>query len=297
MIVFKGSRGVRAGWRFLLFLVLLVVFDYVASSVALFAARALHASDAWMGALAPLQMCIEELTTFTSVVGATFVLARLEKHALLDYGFAPSPTARPQFFEGVGLGVVSAALVAVLMLAFGGMQIHGFGLTGGGWVFYPLGWLVVMLLVGFAEEALFRGYALVALARGIGFWPAAIVMTLLFGLSHVGKPGENAVDIASVMLLGLFTCYALWKTGSLWLAAGFHAAFDFMQFFVIGTRNGSQAPEGTLFNASFPGPAWINGGPLGTEASAFIFPAIVALAAYVAWRYRGAPRFTPPTSS
>ena len=79
---------------------------------------------------------------------------------------------------------------------------------------------------------------------------------------------------------------SLWRTGSLWFAAGFHFAFDFMQFFVIGTRNGSQTPRGTLFNVSFPGPAWVNGGPLGTEASYFIFPLTVALLAYILWRYR-----------
>ena len=77
-----------------------------------------------------------------------------------------------------------------------------------------------------------------------------------------------------------------WRTGSLWFAAGFHFAFDFMQFFVIGTRNGSETPQGTLLNVSFPGPAWVNGGPLGTEASYFIFPLTVALLAYILWRYR-----------
>jgi hypothetical protein len=66
-----------------------------------------------------------------------------------------------------------------------------------------------------------------------------------------------------------------------------------MQFFVIGTRNGSQVPIGTLFNATFPGPAWINGGPLGTEASYFMFPVTLALFAYVALRYR-ASAYTPP---
>ncbi|MGC2405591.1 MAG: hypothetical protein WA431_04225 [Candidatus Cybelea sp.] len=40
-----------------------------------------------------------------------------------------------------------------------------------------------------------------------------------------------------------------------------------MQLFVIGTRNGGQVPAAHLLNVSFPGPAWVNGGSLGTEAS------------------------------
>jgi hypothetical protein len=55
--------------------------------------------------------------------------------------------------------------------------------------------------------------------------------------------------------------------------------------FVIGTRNGGNTPVGTLFHASFPGPAWINGGPLGTEASWFMLPAMVALFLYLWFRY------------
>ncbi len=294
MIVFKGSRGVRAGWRFLLFALILVGVGMAVGNAAQAIAQANHTSGAWLNALAPAHMLLAELTTFVPVALATFVMAKLERRTFLAYGFSPSAEAGSLFGEGVVLGIVAPALIAILMMAFGGMQIHGFGLQGAGVIAYPLGWLAVMLLVAFTEEPLFRGYGLYALSRGIGFWPAAVVMTLFFGLAHLGKPGENAVDIASVMLLGLFTCFALWKTGSLWLAAGFHFAFDFMQFFVIGTRNGSQTPQGTLFSVSFPGPTWVNGGPLGTEASYFVFPIIVALFAYVAWRYRGAARFAPP---
>jgi len=37
-----------------------------------------------------------------------------------------------------------------------------------------------------------------------------------------------------------------------------------------GTRNGGQMPVGHLFEVTFPGLAWLNGGDLGTEASVFI---------------------------
>ena len=84
--------------------------------------------------------------------------------------------------------------------------------------------------------------------------------------------------------------FMLWRTGSLWLAAGFHFSFDYMQFFVIGTRNGGAQPVGHLLAATFPGAAWANGGPLGTEASYFMLPVIALLFVYVALRH---PRPTP----
>lgn len=247
---------------------------------------AMHWSDAWLNQLAPAQMILGELTIGIPALIATAVMAAVERRSMLSYGFAPSPIAGRRFLEGIGLGVASPLIIAILMIAFGGMQIQGFGLQGADWLYYPLGWLIVMLMVGFFEEIVFRGYGLVALARGIGFWPAAIVITLLFGLAHLGKEGENAVDIISVMFIGFTIAITFLKTGSLWLAAGFHFAFDYMQFFVIGTRNGSQQPIGTLLHATFNGPAWVNGGPLGTEASYFVFPVTLAMLAFILWRYR-----------
>jgi hypothetical protein len=91
-----------------------------------------------------------------------------------------------RFRDGVVLGIVNPAVIMILMIAFGGRQIQGFGLQGAEWIVYPLGWLGVMLMIGFFE--------------GIGFWPAATVITMLFGAAHLGKEGENVVDIASVWL-------------------------------------------------------------------------------------------------
>lgn len=295
MMIFRGTHGVRSGWRVLAFFVIAIALNFAVGAAFSALIVPLHLSQAWLEQLGPGQMVLDELMVGIPVIVATLVMARFERRSILSYGFTPSAAARPHYFEGVLIGVLAPAIVMALMIAFGGMQVHGIGLHGADWIVYPLGWLVVMLMVGFFEEAGFRGYGLFALARGIGFWPAALVLTLLFGAAHLGKQGENAIDISSVLFLGLFMCFTLWKTGSLWLAAGFHFAFDYMQFFVIGTPNGSQHPVGTLLNASFNGPAWVNGGPLGTEASYFAFPVTALLFLYVMWRYPRA-HFAPADS-
>ncbi len=278
------ARVANAG-KFLLFVVLAIGAFLILSFAAMSALSGIKAG--WLDTLNPAAMFISEVTIGLPVLLATFVMARIERRSVLSYGFSPrAPKARRYFLEGVAIGIVNPAIIAGLMLAFGGMQILGFGLSGIEWIYFPLGWLAVMLLVGFFEEALFRGYALVALARSIGFWPAAVALTALFVLAHAGKMGENWIDFASIAFIGFTMALAFLRTGSLWLAAGFHVAFDYMQFFVIGTKNGSQAPIGTLFHATFNGPAWVNGGALGTEASYFVFPVTLAMLAFVLWRYR-----------
>jgi len=278
--LFVGSGGVRAGWRCLAFLAICYVLGFPLG----WFMGALHVPDSWFIPLGPAQILVGELSTGVLVLIATGILAWFERRSILSYGFSPSPSSLPRFLQGLGLGVASAGIVAVLMIAFGGMQIHGFNLHGTQWVRYPVEWAIATLVVGLSEEATFRGYLLVALRRGVGFWPAAIVLSLLFVYAHASKPSENIVDFASLFLLGLWGCFTFWKTGSLWLIVGFHAAFDYMQIFAIGTPNGAQKPIGALLNATFHGQAWVNGGPLGTEASYSIFPLIALLFIYIAWR-------------
>ncbi len=283
MIVFKGSGGIRSGWRYAGFMVLVIGLVMLLQGFAEPPLAALlHVDQNTLNAKALL---LDEIFVFIAVLVATAVAARLERCSILSYGLPAKEAFRGKFWEGIAIGVVSAGLVGVAMYAMGGFVIAGFALSGLDWIALPLLWAAGMVLVGLAEESWFRGYPLQALARGTGFWPAAIVSSLVFGALHVTKPDENVIDIFNIIALGMIMCFALQRTGSLWLPVGFHTAFDFMQFFVIGTRNGGARPVGTLLQASFPGPAWINGGPLGTEASYFMLPVMLLVFGYIYYRY------------
>jgi MYXO-CTERM domain-containing protein len=134
-----------------------------------------------------------------------------------------------------------------------------------------------MLLIGVAEELLFRGYAFASLTRGIGFWPAAVFTSLAFGALHLQKPMETPADILNIVLLGLVLCYSVRRTGSLWFAIGFHAAFDFFALSFYGAPNtgndGTPLPH-HLLDTRIAGPAWLTGGPQGLEAS-WLLPLLV----------------------
>lgn len=283
MIVFKGSGGVRSGWRFAAFMVATVVLVLLLQGyLGTWLAPILHVDENTLNAPAFL---LDEVLIFIAVFVVTAVAARLERRSILSYGLTANEAFRGKFWEGIGVGVVTAGLVAVAMYAMGGFVIAGFALHGMQLVAQTVIWGTAMVLVGLAEESWFRGYPLLALARGTGFWQAALISSLLFGALHLTKPDENFIDIFNIIALGLIMCFAIKRTGNLWLPVGFHTAFDFMQFFVIGTQNGGARPIGTLLQASFPGPAWINGGPLGTEASYFMLPVMLLLLAYIHFRY------------
>ncbi len=287
MIVFKGSGGLRSGWRFAGFMALVIVLVLLLQGLLEPPLAALLRVD--QNTLNAKIFVLDESFVFIAVFAATAIAARLERRSVLSYGLPAKEAFRGKYWEGIAIGFVCAGLVGVAMYAMHGFVISGFALRGLDWIALPILWGAGMLLVGLAEESWFRGYGLQALARGTGFWPAAVISSLVFGALHLTKPDENFIDISNIVIFGMIMCFALQRTGSLWLPAGIHTSFDFMQFFVIGTRNGGARPVGTLLQASFPGPAWINGGPLGTEASYFMLPMLLLVLAYIYYRYPAVP--------
>ncbi len=240
-------------------------------------------------------VALGEFQTLLIALGLTAVFGFFEGKRVDDYGLPIAQAFGARFWEGMLVGVAWAGIVALLMIALGGMHVAGLALHGPALLWMALAWLGANLLVGLGEEAWFRGYLLQSLRKGIGFWPAAIVLSLWFVAEHYFfKTGENLWDCISIFAFGMLVCFTVLRTGSLWFGVGLHVAFDYMQLFVIGTRNGAQVPAGHLLDVSFSGPAWLNGGALGTEASFLMYPLFVAAFIYVALRFpaRGAAGYT-----
>jgi membrane protease YdiL (CAAX protease family) len=238
-------------------------------------------------ALTAPSLALSEFEIFAIALITTALFARYERRRVDSYGLPIHQAFGANTAEGALVGLAMTSVVAAGMYLLGGMQVHGFAISGQALIVFALGWFGANIIVGVAEESMYRGYFLQTLWRSIGFWPASIVISLLFTADHYFyKPGENIWDVISLMSLSLFTCYSVLRTGTLWFAAGFHGAFDYMQFFVIGTPNGEQIPEGRLLDVTFQGPAWLTGGVLGTEASWLMYPAIALGWLYVWWRFR-----------
>jgi membrane protease YdiL (CAAX protease family) len=86
---------------------------------------------------------------------------------------------------------------------------------------YLLEVFVIMLMVGFVEESIFRGLMLNAL-KVRGLWKAAIITTLLFGLTHALNvlAGKSLVEDVSQIFyavgIGFAFAALVLRTGILW---------------------------------------------------------------------------------
>jgi len=282
--IFIGPDGLRHGWRFLIFVAtIFLVVQFLEQPAITFLEAKLRVDRSALSAPSIIVGHGFDLIVLLIVTG---VFALCERRRVDSYGLPVNEAFGGLFWNGVVAALVVVAFVAAAMLVTGGMRIHGIALRGTDLISSPLLWLIAMLFVGLTEEYFFRGYALQSLWRGTGFWPAALITTAIFAGDHLEKPHENAIDIGMIFALGLIICISVRVTGSLWWAVGWHTAFDFGQLFIIGTRNGGSVPQGRLFDVTFPGPAWITGGELGTEASYFMIPAVLGTFIYVIWPLR-----------
>jgi len=292
-VIFVGPRGIRAGWRFALFT---VVSTLLAAGAQWFtiAVAGYHPH----AGLAALDVLLSDAIGFATALASAALMARIERRPLGAYGLPARRDALARLGEGLAWGVLGVAGLAGLIAAAGGLSIHGLAVHGAELARWALLWAAVMLVLGLFEEFYFRGYPLATLAQGMGFWPAAILLSVLFGgLHYVTKPMETPLDALNVALVGLYLCLTIARTGSLWFAVGFHAAFDYMALVVFAapnTGNGGRAVDGHLLDTSYRGPAWLTGGPAGIEASVFLWVVLALLA--VRFLRGPAPALSPGTS-
>ncbi len=273
--IFRGNHGWRAGWRFTLFLAI-----YLAAGKALDPAilARIHFPDR---AFTWSSMLLNYLLDFAFLSAIVYLMSRIAREPFSSYGLPLVPNAGALLCKGALWGFVPSALILVPIYLAGGCTFYGLALPGRQLLFYAIAWAAAMLALGFAEEFLFRGYALKTLGEGIGFWPAAILLSSIFGLLHLLlKPHEDWIDPISVALYGVFWCLTLRRTGSLWFAVGFHAASDYADMVVFAEPNsgndGKPIP-GHLLDLRFHGPDWLTGGPRGTEASLVVFVILAGL--------------------
>ena len=263
--IFSDAQGLRAGWRLLLYVVIttgfflslkLLVMQFYRSTPDKFSFESLLFS---------------EMIGFISAFGAAGVMSFLEHRPVGCYGLPVQQAFGKLFWQGALLGFLAISAVIGLIYTLGGYSFGPLALHGPQIVRWALLWALCLTFVGLFEEFLFRGYSLFTLSSGVGFWPAAIVLSLLFARVHWDNSGESRVGVAGVFVVGLLWCFTVRRTGSLWFAVGMHAAFDFGETFLYSVPDSGVVLPGHLSDATLHGPAWLTGGTAGPEASVFDF--------------------------
>lgn len=217
------------------------------------------------------------LEAILMVVIPTAVMIRLTREPATYFGWGRSDRLRQL---AIGL-VAGAGFVTVLLLTLEFLGVFSFGspsLPPMQAILRGLGYALVFSLTAIAEEGFVRGYALVQLSRAISFWPAAIITSAAFAALHLSHATETPAALLQAGAISLVLAYSFRRSGALWFAWGFHAAWDFAQTFVFGVPDSGMSASDVLMHSSLHGPAWLTGGSAGPEGSLLVWPITIAAA-------------------
>jgi membrane protease YdiL (CAAX protease family) len=217
--------------------------------------------------LEPVRETISRVLAFLYLAIAAWIMSKIEKLEWGDYGLPSKKAFRIDFWAGCLWGIAALSVLMGILWLTGAYRIEGFALGGAQIWRYAVLWGIMFLIVGLLEEYSLRGYTQYTLASGIGFWPAAIIFSVLFLSAHIGNPGENWMGLTDVFVIGMFLCFTLWRTGDLWFAVGMHAAWDWGLTYLCSVPNSGTTAVGHLFNVRMQGPTWLSGGSAGPEGS------------------------------
>jgi membrane protease YdiL (CAAX protease family) len=322
--IFKGPFGLRAGWGLLIYIAIiasivlginLVGKHYRATHKPPAVAAAKSASNSAAAPKAPAPnagkpqpmsgMIIGESVVFVVLFLVSLLMATIEKRKLSAFGLGGSRPI-PRFVIGAFWGLIAQSTeIAILyfrhLLIFDARLDHGIAILGWGAL-----QLFAFFLVGLVEEYLFRGYLQYTLTRGmvglgklisaensrtIAFWIAAVITSVIFFFAHTGNPGENKIGLFQVFFAGILLLVALWRTGSLWWAIGFHMTWDWAQSFLYGVPDSGGLMQGRLFATHAVGNPHFSGGTAGPEGSIFGIPVLMVIIVIIFFQ---APSPQPP---
>ena len=267
MRIFIGPSGLRAGWRFLIFLAIAFTLILIFGAAAGFIAPRTSS----------LGLLLNSYVIAAAGLTALWLMRFIERRPVWDYGFARPNRAR-NFVIGLISGIASLSYLMAMLLVAGAAHagppaLHGPEILG--WGLY---WAIVFIGVGVGEETVLRSYPLFSLSQGLGFWPAAIIVSVLFGLGHTGNAGEEWIGIANAMLAGLVLAWSVRWTGSLWWAIGYHITWDWGESFFYGVADSGAKSHHHFLSFDPTGAAgWLTGGSVGPEGSVLCIPVLLSL--------------------
>jgi membrane protease YdiL (CAAX protease family) len=288
------TNRLRSGWRALLYLILSpFVFILLGPLLARSGAEA-----------AGIGLSLPTIITYAVQVvwlllAAWLCLKYLEKMRLASLGFG--------FLRGwwretwLGLAIAALMMSAVVALQFigGGTRMmlnplfwktvdgaRSLDFIGGRMIArdFVLAFVLFALAAAF-EELLFRGFPFQTLLRG-GV-PAAVPIVLLsvfFGLVHVGNPSSTMFSTVNTILAGIWLAVAYLKTRRLWFPTALHLGWNWMMGAVFGLPvSGLKfVPHPVLLSTS-QAPLWLTGGDYGCEGGVAA-TLVLVVATVVIWQ-------------
>lgn len=275
----------RAGWR--IAAQLFVMFLIALPLVLLF--RSLTPVDTYR--IGPLALAVG------AVISTLLAAKGLDYRPWQQYGVIFNGDNLRQCMLGFILAGVTMAAIFLLEYALGWIEITGFG-----WQWHSTsfllsfsGYLLFMIVVGFYEELVFRGYQIVNVGEGLhlpgvsrtqAVIGAVVLSSAVFGIAHLFNPHAGWISTMNIVLAGGMLAFPFVITGRLSWSIGVHIGWNFFQGGVFGFPVSGMAGRTTLVQINQEGPSWLTGGAFGPEAGIIGLMGMGIIIGGLAWYFR-----------
>lgn len=153
------------------------------------------------------------------------------------------------FMLGLAGGTIEIVLIMLLSLGAGILWFESFG-----WEVFSAAEILksilygipAFLLVGFGEEAVFRGYVQKRLMVSMGNNRALLISSLIFMAAHLFTY-DKLLDLVDVALGGVVLGYLYILTESLYLPAAYHFIYDLIQVSIVKLQDYEHFKGAALF--------------------------------------------------
>ena len=192
--------------------------------------------------------------------GYRFYVRRIEKRQ-------PAELATQGMGRAVAVGLLlGAGLVGFTFVVLGGLGVYRLdGVNALSiMMLVPLAELV---LVGMAEEMMFRGVVFGVVERSLGSKAAIVISALVFSLAHLPNEGISLVAVAAITAYGVLQAAIYMTTRRLWLCIGSHVAWNYCVSQVFSSTVSGHAATAGLLRGELAGDALLTGGAFGVEGS------------------------------
>ena len=206
--------------------------------------------------------------------GYRFYVRHIEKRQ-------PAELAMPGMARELGRGLMlGAGLVALTFAALAALGVYQFSGVNALSVLLLLP-LAELVLVGMAEEMMFRGVLFGVTARALGNKAAILISSLVFALAHLPNAGFSLLAILAITAYGVLQAALYMQTRRLWVCIGTHVGWNYCVGQVFSSTVSGHAATHGLLRGELSGNAMLTGGAFGMEASLVTVLLISAVAAYV----------------
>lgn len=289
----KNRYGqVRSGWIILVVMAAFYGLSYLATELfisvvrqALIAKGEINPATGYYGPVVDfwemilLPIILQVLTDAVMIAVPVVVWRCIIKQSIGKMGMSSVKEGQKEGLMGMLIGFINCTLIFVILILFGQARVDSWKPA---FTMLQASWILVFVVVAFAEEMLNRGFFMAVLRRTRNIYVIMLVPSCIFGCIHLMNPGVTVFSILNIVLVGVLFSYIFVKSGNIWMCIGYHFTWNTFQGVIYGMPVSGLGVKG-MITTTFTSDTVLNGGGFGIEGG--ILTTLVTVLAFLFLKY------------